>query len=894
MKKLLTLFTLLLTVCSGAWATDVEIPLTNLKNFPLDYGLVTITNTENTSISSDKLTVKKNTAKFCVSTKIDGVYLKSISFTDTNSSKNGGFTCTDNESYMPDPVNHVYTYTAPNTTTTEANFQLIGNGGTAEIGTIIITVSTSDQVERLTGFGSISNYKIPFTSSATTTNVELSIPTSTSNGVSASSSKISIGSGGKHLIVSTKNDKVIKKIAIPKYQQSTYPVTGASDPEGTYSSDVWTPSASDVTSVDLTLTVSSTVYSQEIYVIYEDAAPAHTITLDKNGGDVDGEATATEGSATLTSITAPTRAGYSVEGYYDDNVYTNKIADASGNLQLNTTYTDGDGKWTSSSDEVKLYAKWEAATYTLTNEVNTEGYGTVSPASVTSIAYNTATSSSTNTYTVGETVVTATPAAATAEYTYAFDSWSGLPANVTEDATVTANFTRIPVDYTLSWNANGGDELTGEYTTGTVAFGTSITAPNTPTYDGHVFIGWAESADGAVVSAPTTMPAADKTYYAQWMEGTAATITYDLTTNTESTTFNACKSATPTSGDVVASTTINTYGTAGAASSGQSAKSGETQKLNIDDSYTAENYYEWTFTENGCTFAPTNVKIKFQAVSGLVQYKVALTDGITTKTTNFVQTTSAGGTLEELDWDITDGTVFAANKTVKLQIWAYKKGDGATAFRLGSPITIKGAVKSIPASVSGTITEAGWNTFSSNFALDLSKISGGTAYVAKTNDNTEVTMTKTTAKIAAGTGIMIKGTAGETFTISTTTDAATLDADNQLVGLPNGGTVAANAYNFVFAWETGDVSTAGFYYVDIAAPTLPAGKAYLNSEGVNGAKLNIVIDDTPSQEETDGIRSIENSELRIENSDYYNLSGQRVGKDYKGIVIVNGKKMLNK
>ena len=45
---------------------------------------------------------------------------------------------------------------------------------------------------------------------------------------------------------------------------------------------------------------------------------------------------------------------------------------------------------------------------------------------------------------------------------------------------------------------------------------------------------------------------------------------------------------------------------------------------------------------------------------------------------------------------------------------------------------------------------------------------------------------------------------------------------------------------------------------------------------------------------TDGIRSIENSESRMKNSDYYNLAGQRVGKDYKGIVIVNGKKVLVK
>ena len=43
--------------------------------------------------------------------------------------------------------------------------------------------------------------------------------------------------------------------------------------------------------------------------------------------------------------------------------------------------------------------------------------------------------------------------------------------------------------------------------------------------------------------------------------------------------------------------------------------------------------------------------------------------------------------------------------------------------------------------------------------------------------------------------------------------------------------------------------------------------------------------------ETDGIRSNENSELRMDNYDYYNLAGQRVSKDYKGIVIKNGKKV---
>jgi hypothetical protein len=49
-----------------------------------------------------------------------------------------------------------------------------------------------------------------------------------------------------------------------------------------------------------------------------------------------------------------------------------------------------------------------------------------------------------------------------------------------------------------------------------------------------------------------------------------------------------------------------------------------------------------------------------------------------------------------------------------------------------------------------------------------------------------------------------------------------------------------------------------------------------------------------SDDDTDGIKSIENSELRTENSDYYNLAGQKVDAGYKGIVIRNGKKFVVK
>lgn len=164
------------------------------------------------------------------------------------------------------------------------------------------------------------------------------------------------------------------------------------------------------------------------------------------------------------------------------------------------------------------------STYTLTNTVNPEGYGTVSPTSVSNIPSGTTVTAGTgdniNKYTVGETTVTATPATATDEYTYTFTGWSDLPSTVTTNATVKANFTRTAKEYTLEWNSNGGSALSGDYTSGTVAFGTAITPPNNPTRDGYTFNGWKSAQDGSGTAPTGTMPAANTTYYAQWTENT--------------------------------------------------------------------------------------------------------------------------------------------------------------------------------------------------------------------------------------------------------------------------------------------------------------------------------------------------------------------------------------
>jgi len=56
-----------------------------------------------------------------------------------------------------------------------------------------------------------------------------------------------------------------------------------------------------------------------------------------------------------------------------------------------------------------------------------------------------------------------------------------------------------------------GDALTGTYTSGTVAYGTAIVAPATPTKTGYTFAGWTPD-------VAATMPAENTTYTATWTE----------------------------------------------------------------------------------------------------------------------------------------------------------------------------------------------------------------------------------------------------------------------------------------------------------------------------------------------------------------------------------------
>ena len=90
---------------------------------------------------------------------------------------------------------------------------------------------------------------------------------------------------------------------------------------------------------------------------------SYTITLHDNvSGDNNGSASVQFDGTALTSIVAPTRVGYTLEGYYAEAGCTNKISTDAGALQPNitvsaVTWTNGSSQWKKDGNAI-FYANW--------------------------------------------------------------------------------------------------------------------------------------------------------------------------------------------------------------------------------------------------------------------------------------------------------------------------------------------------------------------------------------------------------------------------------------------------------------------------------------------------------------------------------------------------------
>ena len=188
---------------------------------------------------------------------------------------------------------------------------------------------------------------------------------------------------------------------------------------------------------------------------------------------------------------------------------------------------------------------------------------------------------------------------------------------------------------------------------------------------------------------------------------------------------------------------------------------------------------------------------------------------------------------------------------------------------------------------STVVTSAGWATATTpDYGVEFDE---NTNVYVVTDVSNSISLAKIT-EAPANTAVIVNAPAGS-YTMTPKADAAApaknllLSSDGSVVGTTTGSpyVLGKNLSNVV-----------GFGPLANGV-TLAKGKAYIDGSEFVDAKdfYPFVIGD--EENETTSINSIENGESRIENSDYiYNLAGQKVSKDYKGIVIVNGKKVIRK
>ena len=150
--------------------------------------------------------------------------------------------------------------------------------------------------------------------------------------------------------------------------------------------------------------------------------------------------------------------------------------------------------------------------------------------------------------------------------------------------------------------------------------------------------------------------------------------------------------------------------------------------------------------------------------------------------------------------------------------------------------------------------------------------------------------------VKANTGVMVSATSAGNKTITLSTETGTEKDGNLLKASGNDGIEDAEAMETAapgckyYRLTMHNTTDLGFYYgaENGAAFALAANKAYLAvPESLAKEGFSFIT----GEEETDGIKAVTTA---VENGVRYNLAGQKVGADYKGIVIVNGKKYLNK
>lgn len=181
------------------------------------------------------------------------------------------------------------------------------------------------------------------------------------------------------------------------------------------------------------------------------------------------------------------------------------------------------------------------------------------------------------------------------------------------------------------------------------------------------------------------------------------------------------------------------------------------------------------------------------------------------------------------------------------------------------------------------VTEVGWTSMYLDYKYTLPM--GAVAFYASKSEGSKITLVPIKGVIPANTGVVIKAEKNCVLTaIKTDEDPTTTITGNLLRGV----TVDTPVTEEVYVLSPATTESCPVFQ-NYTGTTLGANKAYiLKSDVTAGDVLNFEFAGAATAIDHVSVQPGKTSSVR------YNLNGQAVGADYKGIVIVNGKKMLNK
>lgn len=226
------------------------------------------------------------------------------------------------------------------------------------------------------------------------------------------------------------------------------------------------------------------------------------------------------------------------------------------------------------------------------------------------------------------------------------------------------------------------------------------------------------------------------------------------------------------------------------------------------------------------------------------------------------------GTLKSGKWTGSAQTVtfsFSAKKDIKSITVTYEKDATFTLETL-------------------TTAASGFATYAAGYDVNFSALGLTTYTIALDEANNKVSYNRFEGVVPAGKAVLVQGTASTPYELTPAEGAADATFSTDLKA--SDGTVTA-AGDKIYAFGTLN-GKSGFKLVNNGV-VIPVKKGYLELTGTTAAKPTFFAFDGIGT----GISHIE-ADAALENAAMYNLAGQRVDKSYKGVVIVNGKKMLRK